>query len=111
MSPPDPWIRWDPDGPGNLEPHDITRRAVGQTCGSAGSLVGIAGSVGQSTRSTREVTSAMMEGSRVTMCPVESSNPPGFSHQRQELMVDPQVLEELKKYDTPSITNVVATYP
>ena len=26
-------------------------------------------------------------------------------------MVDPQVLEELKKYDTPSITNVVATYP
>lgn len=26
-------------------------------------------------------------------------------------MVDQQVLEELKKYDTPSITNVVATYP
>ena len=26
-------------------------------------------------------------------------------------MVEQQVLEELKKYDTPSITNVVATYP
>ena len=51
----------------------------------------------------------MMEGTRVTICPVESSNPPGFSHQRQELMVDTQVLEELKKYATPSITNVVAT--